>query len=92
MKDVLLNVSKMAKKWIGELITFKLMHLLEPFIQSDSNIAFRVYSLSFCVLPENQTHDIGVASDMLHQLSYRSSSNIHYGHKGEAGMRTHSRR
>ncbi len=52
MKDVLLNVSKMAKIWIGELITFKWMHLSEAFIQSDSNIAFRVYSLSLCVLPE----------------------------------------
>ncbi len=52
MKDVLLNVSKIVKIWIGELITFKWMHLSEAFIQSDSNIAFRVYSLSLCVLPE----------------------------------------
>ncbi len=56
MKDVLLNVSKMAKIWIGELITFKLMHLSEAFIQSDSDIAFRVYTfITLCAPWESNT-------------------------------------
>lgn len=49
MKHVLLNVSEMAKIWICELITFKLKHFSEAFIQSDSDRAFRVYNLSLVI-------------------------------------------
>lgn len=55
MKDVLLNVSQMVKIWIGELITFKLMHLLEAFIQSDGNIAFSIYFITLCAPWESNT-------------------------------------
>ncbi len=48
---------------------FTFMHLADAFIQSDLHcIQVTVSALAF---PGNRTHDLGVVSAMLYQLSYR---------------------
>ncbi len=53
--------------------TFTFMHLADAFIQSDlQRIQVTVSTfLSALAFPGNRTHDLGVASAMLYQLSYR---------------------
>ncbi len=53
------------------------MHLADAFIQSDLHciqvtVFFFVHLTSSC-FPGNRTHDLGVASAMLYQLSYRKA-------------------
>ncbi len=49
------------------------MHLADAFIQSDLHCIQVTVSKFFSALafPGNRTHDLGVASAMLYQLSYR---------------------
>ncbi len=51
------------------------MHLADAFIQSDLHcIQVTVFTfLSAPAFPGNRTHDLGVASAMLYQLSYRKA-------------------
>ncbi len=50
------------------------MHLADAFIQSDLHcIQVTVSALAF---PGNRTHDLGVVSAMLYQLSYRKAINL----------------
>ncbi len=55
--------------------TFTFMHLADAFIQSDLHcIQVTVFTfLSALAFPGNRTHDLGVASAMLYQLSYRKA-------------------
>ncbi len=52
------------------------LHLADAFIQSDLHcIQVTVFTfLSTLAFPGNRTHDLGVASAMLYQLSYRKAS------------------
>ncbi len=52
------------------------MHLADAFIQSDLHCIQVSTFLSALAFPGNRTHDIGVASAMLYQLSYRKAINI----------------
>ncbi len=54
------------------------MHLADAFIQSDLHcIQVTVFKfLSALAFPGNRTHDLGVASAMLYQLSYRKANNM----------------
>ncbi len=50
------------------------MHLADAFIQSDLHcIQVSFYILSALAFPGNRTYDLGVASAMLYQLSYRKA-------------------
>ncbi len=51
------------------------MHLADAFIQSDLHCIQVTVStfLSALAFPGNRTHDLGVASAMLYQLSYRKA-------------------
>ncbi len=51
------------------------MHLADAFIQSDLQCIRVTVSkfLSTLAFPGNRTHDLGVASAMLYQLSYRKA-------------------
>ncbi len=53
--------------------TFTFTHLADAFIQSDLHCIQVTVStfLSALAFPGNRTHDLGVASAMLYQLSYR---------------------
>ncbi len=55
--------------------TFTFMHLADAFIQSDLHCIQVTVStfLSALAFPGNRTHDFGVASAMLYQLSYRKA-------------------
>ncbi len=55
--------------------TFTFMHLADAFIQSDLHcIQVTVSTFSSALaFPGNRTHDLGVASAMLYQLSYRKA-------------------
>ncbi len=55
--------------------TFTFMHLADAFLQSDLHcIQVTVFTfLSTLAFPGNRTHDLGVASAMLYQLSYRKA-------------------
>ncbi len=57
------------------LFTFTFMHLADAFIQSDLHciLHYSFYILSALAFPGNRTHDLGVASAMLYQLSYRKA-------------------
>ncbi len=50
------------------------MHLADAFIQSDSH-AFKLqfYIWPALAFPGKRTHDLGIVSAMLYQLSYRKS-------------------
>ncbi len=52
------------------------MHLADAFIQSDLHCIQVTVStfLSTLAFPGNRTHDFGVASAMLYQLSYRKAN------------------
>ncbi len=62
---------------IAARIKFKALHLPDAFIQSDLHCiqvtVFFFYILSAFAFPGNRTHDLGVASAMLYQLSYRKA-------------------
>ncbi len=51
------------------------MHLADAFIQSDLHCIQVTVStfVSGLAFPGNRTHDLGVASAMLYQLSYRKA-------------------
>ncbi len=53
------------------------MHLADAFIQSDLHciqVTVSTFFLSALAFPGNRTHDLGVASAMLYQLSYRKAN------------------
>ncbi len=56
------------------------LHLADAFIQSDLHCIQVTVStfLSALAFPGNRTHDFGVASAMLYQLSYRRADLNHY--------------
>ncbi len=56
------------------------MHLADAFIQSDLHciLHYSFYILSALAFPGNRTHDLGVASAMLYQLSYRKAIKLCY--------------
>ncbi len=66
--------------------TFTFMHLADAFIQSDLHcIQVTVFTfLSTLAFPGNRTHDLGVASAMLYQLSYRKEK-MSYAHLYRGG-------
>ncbi len=49
------------------------MHLADAFIQSDLHCIQVTVSTSALAFPGNRTHDLGIASAMLYQLSYRKA-------------------
>ncbi len=49
-------------------------HLADAFIQSELHSSYSFYILSGLAFPGNRTHDLGVASAMLYQLSYRKAA------------------
>ncbi len=49
------------------------MHLADAFIQSDLHCIQVTVSTFYLAVPGNRTHDLGVASAMLYQLSYRKA-------------------
>ncbi len=49
------------------------MHLADAFIQSDLHSSYSFYISTSLAFPGNRTHDLGVASAMLYQLSYRKA-------------------
>ncbi len=56
------------------------MHLADAFIQSDLHCIQVTVStfLSALAFPGNRTHDLGIASAMLYQLSYRKALLLNY--------------
>ncbi len=50
------------------------MHLADAFIQRDLHCIQVTVSTFYLAFPGNRTHDLGVASAMLYQLSYRKAS------------------
>ncbi len=50
------------------------MHLADAFIQSDLHSSYSFYISTGLAFPGNRTHDLGVASAMLYQLSYRKAN------------------
>ncbi len=56
--------------------TFTFIHLADAFIQSDLHCIQVTVSTFYLAFPGNRTHDLGVASAMLYQLSYRKAAEI----------------
>ncbi len=73
-KNTLINTKKNTNKMICSL------HLADAFIQSDLHCIQVTVStfLSALAFPGNRTHDLGVASAMLYQLSYRKACSLKY--------------
>ncbi len=70
-----LAVVRQRKSLINFLhLHFTFMHLADASIQSDLHCIQVTVFWSALAFPGNRTHDLGVASAMLYQLSYRKAS------------------
>ncbi len=72
------NLNNVFLSLFGKDIYIYILHLADTFIQSDLHcIQVTVFTfLSTLAFPGNRTHDLGVASAMLYQLSYRKGIKV----------------